>query len=118
MKQRYRFEIVRRAFGRFGWVVVERDRRGRHVVARSERSYRSKKRAKRAIAALGGAQVVDTTRGRSTPRLPATSFRVLDGVVPLIVEESPGGARRGGRDRARRRTPDRARRRNRQTKAA
>ena len=38
--KRYRFEIVRRGFGRFGWIFVRIDDRGRRVLARSERSYR------------------------------------------------------------------------------
>ena len=106
MRSRYRFEIVGRAFGRFGWILVERDRRGRHVVARSERSWRSKKRVMRAIKGLGGAGVVDTTDGGGTGfALPATSFQLVRGVTPLVAEEGPIGRRRssrGGR-RARRR---------------
>jgi hypothetical protein len=85
----YRFEIVRRAFDRFGWVFVRIDDRGRRILARSERSYRSRKRVKRAIAALKEAPIVDATEDYLPFPLPATSFRFVPGVVPLIVDESP-----------------------------
>jgi hypothetical protein len=85
----YRFEIVRRAFGGFGWVIVRIDDRGRRVLARSERSYRSRKRVRRAIAAFEGAPIVDATNDYQTFPLPASSFRFVPGVVPLIVDESP-----------------------------
>lgn len=88
MKQ-YRFEIVRRAFGRFGWIFVRIDDLGRRVIARSERSYRSRKRVRRAIAALEDAPIVDATKDYLPFPLPATSFRFVPGVVPLIVDESP-----------------------------
>jgi hypothetical protein len=87
--KRYRIEIVRRGFGRFGWNFVRVDDRGRRVFARSERSYRSRKRVLRAIAALGEARVVDVTKNDLPFPLPATSFRFVRGVVPLIVDESP-----------------------------
>jgi len=93
---RYRFEIVRRAFGRFGWILVDQ-RRGRRVLARSERSWRSKKRVARAIKGLAGADVVDRTNGRSQFQLPNTSFHLLTDVVPLIVEERGLRGRRRGR---------------------
>lgn len=85
----YRFEIVHRAFGRFGWIFVRLDDRGRCVLARSERSYRSRKRVRRAIAALEDAPVVDAVKDCAPFPLPATSFRFVPGVVPLIVDESP-----------------------------
>jgi hypothetical protein len=88
MKQ-YRFEIVRRGFGRFGWIFVRIDDRGRRVLARSERSYRSKKRVRRAIAAFDNAPIVDATKEFLPFPLPATSFKFVPGVVPLIVDESP-----------------------------
>jgi hypothetical protein len=87
--KRYRLEIVRRASGRFGWIFVRIDDRGRCVLASSERSYRSRKRVRRAIAALEDADIVDATRGCVPFPLPATSFRFVRGVVPLIVDESP-----------------------------
>jgi len=86
---RYRFEIVRRAAGRFGWIFVRIDDRGRRVLAASERSYRSRKRVLRAIAALHGAPVVDATKGYLPFPLPATSFAFVPDVVPLVVDESP-----------------------------
>lgn len=87
--KRYRIEIVRRAFGRFGWIFVRIDDRGRRVLARSERSYRSTKRVRRAIAALEDACIVDTTKDYVPFPLPATSFRFVHGVIPLVVDESP-----------------------------
>jgi hypothetical protein len=89
MKRCYRLEIVRRASGRFGWIFVRIDDRGRRVLASSERSYRSRKRVRKVIAALGDADIVDTTQGYLPFPLPATSFRFVTGVVPLIVDESP-----------------------------
>jgi hypothetical protein len=100
--KRYRFEIVQRAFGRFGWIVVDERRGGRRVLARSERSYRTKQKALRAINALGGAPVVDTTNGRSRFQLPARSFQLLPDVLPLIVEDARRGGRRSGGRRRRR----------------
>jgi hypothetical protein len=86
----YRFEIVHRAFGRFGWIFVRINDRGRRVLARSERSYRSRKRVRRAIGALRGADdIVDATEGYLPVPLPATSFEFVPGVLPLIVDESP-----------------------------
>jgi len=87
--KRYRLEIVRRASGRFGWIFVRIDDRGRRVLASSERSYRSRKRVRQAIAALEDADIVDTTQDYVPFPLPATSFRFVRGVVPLIVDESP-----------------------------
>lgn len=85
----YRFEIVHRAFGRFGWIFLRIDDRGRRVLARSERSYRSRKRVCEAIAALKDAPIDDATQDYPPFPLPATSFRFVAGVVPLIVDESP-----------------------------
>jgi uncharacterized protein YegP (UPF0339 family) len=86
----YRFEIVRRAFGRFGWVFVRINDGGRRVLARSERSYRSRKRVRRAIATLKGADDIDDATEDYLPSpLPATSFEFVPGVLPLIVDESP-----------------------------
>jgi uncharacterized protein YegP (UPF0339 family) len=85
----YRFEIVRRGLGRFGWIFVRIDERGRRVLAWSERSYRSKKRVCRAIAALKSAEIVDATKDYLPSPLPETSFELVPGVVPLIVDESP-----------------------------
>jgi hypothetical protein len=87
--KRYRFEIVHRSFGRFGWIFVRIDERGRRVLARSERSYRSRKRVRKAIAALDDAPIVDATREFLPFPLPVTSFKFVPGVVPLIVDESP-----------------------------
>jgi hypothetical protein len=97
----YRFEIVRRRSDRFGWRVVAIDDAGRRVLGRSERSYRSRKKANQAIDALRAADVDDTTRPRDGFPLPATKFEVVPGVLPLIVAERPvyyarAERRRGG----------------------
>jgi hypothetical protein len=88
--KRYRFEIVRRAIDRFGWIFVRIDDKGRRVLARSERSYPSRKRVWKAIAALEDAQgcIVDTTKGYPRFALPAKSFKLVP-CVPLIVDEFP-----------------------------
>jgi hypothetical protein len=88
MKQ-YRFEIVRRAFGRFGWIFVRTDEGERCVLARSARSYGSRERVRQAIAALEDAPIVDATKGPRRFPLPVRSFKFVPGVVPLIVDESP-----------------------------
>jgi hypothetical protein len=89
VKSSYRFEIVRRKSDRFGWRVVAIDDAGRRVLGRSERSYRSRKKANQAINALRAAYVDDTTRPRDGFALPATKFEVVPGVLPLIVAEHP-----------------------------
>jgi hypothetical protein len=95
----YRFEIVRRKRGRYGWRVVAIDGARRRELARSPRTYRSLKRANRAIEALRCADVVDMTRGRDLDgiSLPATAFGFVPGVVPLLVTEHPDYARAAGR---------------------
>jgi hypothetical protein len=87
----YHFEIVRRTYRRFSWrfVVIEEDGR-RRVLDRSHRDYRSRKRVRRAILAMQSAHVDDCSGsdGDLFP-LPATSFRIVGGVVPLMVDGSP-----------------------------
>jgi hypothetical protein len=103
VKSSYRFEIVRRNSDRFGWRIVVVDDAGRRVLGLSERSYRSRKKANRAIDALRAAYVDDTTRRRDGFTLPDTKSEVLPGVLPLIVSERPveyaraARRRRGGR---------------------
>ena len=89
MKSSYRFEIIRRKSDRFGWRVVAIDDARRQVLGRSERSYRSRKKAKQAIDALRVAYVDDTTRPRGGFALPTTEFEIVPGVRPLIVGERP-----------------------------
>jgi hypothetical protein len=89
VKSSYRFEIVRRRSDRFGWRVVAIDDARRRVLGRSERDYRSRKKAKKAIDALRVALVEDTTRSPRGSRLPDTEFEVVPGVLPLIVAERP-----------------------------
>jgi hypothetical protein len=104
VKSSYRFEIVRRKSDRFGWRVVAIDDVRRRVLGRSERSYPSRKKAKKAIDALRVAYVDDTTRPRDGFPLPTTRFEVVPGVLPLIVAEGPVeyslAARRRGDARA------------------
>jgi hypothetical protein len=98
MNKRYRFEIVRRGFGRFGWIFVRIDDRGRRrVLAASQRSYRSRKGVCNAILALEGASVVDTTEGVPFA-LPATGFTLLEKQTPLMVPESADAERVIGRE--------------------
>jgi hypothetical protein len=88
--KRYRFEIVSRGLGRFGWIFVRINDRGRRVLARSERSYPSMKRVKQAIATLKGTDcIADTTEGDLPLPLPAKSFKIDHDTLPLILDESP-----------------------------
>jgi hypothetical protein len=84
------FEIVRRGNDRFYWrlVSVKGRRRRRRVLARSARDYRSPEKATQAIETLQSVEViVDTTEDPFT--LPTTHFRIVRGVVPLMVDEFP-----------------------------
>jgi hypothetical protein len=83
----YKFEIVRRKRRRYGWRLVAFDGARRRQLARSERTYRSPKRANRAIKELQRAQIVDITgaRDRDGISLPAPSIVAVPGVVPLLV---------------------------------
>jgi hypothetical protein len=90
----YRFEIVGRAFERFTWRLVELRGTRRRVLARDDQDYSTLVKVEEAIAAfrviVGDAEVVNTTLPGATPfPLPPTSFEFVDGVVPLVVEESP-----------------------------
>jgi uncharacterized protein YegP (UPF0339 family) len=82
----HHFEIVRRAYGSFSWLLV--NPKGR-VVARSESDWRSKKRVGEAIDRLretvDEAEVVDATNDPSS--LPTTSFALAPDVLPLLVGE-------------------------------
>jgi hypothetical protein len=90
----YRFEIVGRAFERFTWRLVELRGTRRRVLARDDQDYSTLVKVEEAIAAfrviVRDAEVVNTTLPGATPfPLPPTSFEFVDGVVPLVVEESP-----------------------------
>jgi hypothetical protein len=103
MKKRYCFEIVRRANGRYGWRFVVIDDCGRRVLARSERTWRRRKRVRKFIEALQEAGIEDVTDHAHFP-LPETSFRLVPGVLPLLVDEHPVVYRRAAiRTRARKR---------------
>ena len=90
----YRFEIVGRAFERFTWRLVELRGSRHRVLARDDQDYSTLPKVEEAIAAfrviVRDAQVYNTTLPGATPfPLPPTSFEFVDGVVPLVVEESP-----------------------------
>ena len=89
MNKYFRFEIIRRGRDRYYWLFVSVNKRGRRrVLARSARDFRSLEKATQAIDKVRDTEVVvDTTQDRFP--LPATSFRVLSGVVPLMVSEFP-----------------------------
>ena len=90
MKKKRRFEIVRRPNGRFGWIFVVRDGGRRRVRARSIRDYGSVDKVFQAIEKMQGADICDTTEGGQDPfPLPATSFQIVPGVVPLLVQGFP-----------------------------
>jgi hypothetical protein len=95
------FEIVRRPYERYSWVFVMVKDGKRRVLARSARDYRSPKRVREAITAMKGAEIVDAcgSSEREPFPVPATSFRLVSGVLPLMVDESavehdPAKARR------------------------
>ena len=87
----YRFDIVRRKSDRFEWRVVAFDECGEQVIARSERSWRKRKKVWRAIAAIQEADVFDMSRPRGGNgfHLPATRFGIVQGIVPLVVPDRP-----------------------------
>ena len=89
----YRFEIVGRAFERFTWRLVELRGSRHRVLARDDQDYSTLPKVEEAIAAfrvIVRDAVVNTTLPGATPfPLPPTSFEFVDGVVPLVVEESP-----------------------------
>jgi hypothetical protein len=85
----YHFEIVRRTYRSFSWLLVEGEGR---VVAHSERDWRSKHKVKRAIGRLkemvAGADVVDGTGSSDPYDLPKTSFELTPYALPLLVGET------------------------------
>jgi hypothetical protein len=86
------FGILDAPDDRFIWSFMVN---GANVVD-SPRSYGSRRKARRAIAAL---PVVDFTAGRPRPiPLPTTRFELVEGVEPLIVGE-PGRRRKRRKDR-------------------
>jgi len=90
--KRHWFEIVRRAAKRYSWLFVEVRDGQQRVLAYSARDYRSRKKARKAVAALQrvvpGAEVFELCdRDRFT--VPASNFRLVSGVLPLVVGESP-----------------------------
>ena len=92
---KHRFEIVRQTHDRYSWLFVEVQDSRRRVLARADRDYGSPKKVRRAIQKLQGAvpdaDVADATGSTEPERfaLPATSFQLVPGVVPLVVEEFP-----------------------------
>jgi hypothetical protein len=90
------FEIIRRTYDRFGWVLVKVEDGRRRVLARSDSDWSSAEKAGEAALAfkelVADAKIVDGS-GSTEPEpfpLPATSFYYVPGVVPLVVRESPG----------------------------
>jgi uncharacterized protein YegP (UPF0339 family) len=87
----YWFEIFRQNVDRWAWrFVVLRDGE-RRVLARSGRDFRSRRRARRSIRRLRsniqGAPIIVVGQGGFP--LPATTFALVPGVVPLPVQGSP-----------------------------
>jgi hypothetical protein len=84
----YWFEIVRRGFGRFSWIFVERDGDRLKVLA-TGRERRKKGKVKDEINHLRDvfvdAEVVDRTNPAEPFPLPNSSFRHVSDVVPLLV---------------------------------
>jgi uncharacterized protein YegP (UPF0339 family) len=85
VQKQYHFEIFRQTRRRFSWRFVMDDKGRRRVLARSARDYRSPEKATKAINALRGTSVL-TVIDRDPFELPETSFEVLAGTVPLIVD--------------------------------
>jgi hypothetical protein len=86
---KHRFEIVRQTHDRYSWLFVEVEDGQRRVLARGDRDYGSPKKVRRAIQELQGAVPYADVAELERFALPATSFRLVPGVVPLVVEESP-----------------------------
>ncbi len=84
----YWFEIVRRGFGRFSWIFVERDG-DRLIVLATGRERRKKRKVKDEINHLrkmfDDADVVDATEPAEQFPLPNSSFQHVSDVVPLLV---------------------------------
>jgi hypothetical protein len=86
---KHRFEIVRQTHDRYSWLFVEVEDGQRLVLARADRDYSSPKKVRRAIQKLQGAVPDADVAELERFALPATSFRFVPGVVPLVVEEFP-----------------------------
>jgi uncharacterized protein YegP (UPF0339 family) len=108
----YQFEIVKRAKGRFSWVFFEADGGRRRVLARADRDYRNKKRAKKAICTLrdqaSGAELLPGKCSSDDTDLPPTYFELTPPSTPLPVGRATKqrayakGRRRKSKTRARR----------------
>ena len=83
------FVIVHRFNDRYAWLFVVGEGRRRRVLARSTRDFRSRAKAKKAINKMRGAPVAPRDPRRKPFPLPTTSFQIVPGVVPLIVEDAP-----------------------------
>jgi uncharacterized protein YegP (UPF0339 family) len=86
---RYSFEIEKRAKKRFSWVFVEYAGRGRRVLARSNRDYKRKKRAEKAVCTFrkktGSADIRDADGGTDAFDLPPSRFEFTPYAVSLRV---------------------------------
>jgi hypothetical protein len=118
----YVFEIFRGTLDRYAWRLVELDDGERHLLARSDRDYRSPEKARDAILALQAAieqADIEETDGPPAPYpLPVTSFKFVSGVLPLPVEGSPVEHDAAEVHRRRRDSPSRRRQRNGEPDAA
>lgn len=100
MKKHFSFEIVRRGFRRFSWVLVEERDGHRRVLARSHRDYRKKKKVEDALAdfrqGVADALVVDASGWPQGHDEVDATFELAPYVVSLVVGEP---VRRRGRPR-------------------
>jgi uncharacterized protein YegP (UPF0339 family) len=89
----YWFEIVRRASKRYSWLFVEFRNGQQRVLACSARDYRSRKKARQAVTTLQevvpGTEVVERRCSTDRFTVPDSSFQLVSGVLPLVVNESP-----------------------------
>ena len=96
---RYSFEIIRRGLDRFSWVFVEVCDGRRRVLARADRDFRKKKRAKKAACALqeavADAEIIDATGDEDSFDLPATSFEIAPVRAAAAGRTAADQARRG-----------------------
>jgi hypothetical protein len=93
----YFFEIVKRAFDRYTWVLVVYCRGRRRVIARSNRDYRSPGKARRAVerlqGAMGKAEIVDNFSSTGD-----YTFEILEDVLPLPVGSAQDAQDADGQD--------------------
>ena len=93
------FEIVERPYDRYSWILVEYRRDRRRVIARTNRDYRSPRKAYRAAQrlqrAIEDAEIVDAFSRTRDYR-----FEVLEDVLPLRTEQERTEQERTEQERA------------------